>query len=150
MRTRILLMACAIHLAGPTVAQGSGPDSAITDDDAREIRRLLREHSAAVCAEDARAAFCLASAAQRAKHESPERYLEDTRLRYAPLYEAIQYRLGDVSMTPWGLGLPIWLRNTAGQLQGALFLLSQDDDGSWRTEGCILFEAEETEGIAVA
>ena len=96
------------------------------------------------------AAFRLASSAQQVKHRRPARYLKDTRRRYAPLYEAPQYKLGDVSMTPWGLGLPIWLRDAAGQLQGALFLLDQAEDGSWRTDGCILFEAEETQGIAVA
>jgi hypothetical protein len=143
-------MACAVQLAGPTVAEQAGPDDAITDDDAREIRRLLREHSAAICTEDAVAAFRLASSAQQEKHRRPARYLKDTRRRYAPLYEAPQYKLGDVSMTPWGLGLPIWLRDAAGQLQGALFLLDQAEDGSWRTDGCILFEAEETQGIAVA
>lgn len=150
MQIRVLLMALAINLAGPSAADAAGPDGALTDADAQAIRRLIRAQLAAFDRDDAAAAFRLAAPSLQEKYGTPEAYLERIRSGYPPVYRPHSYRFAGLAMTPWGLGQLMQVTSQDGEPVTALHLMERQEDGGWRAAGCLLFRPHETSTIAQA
>src|SRR5262249_40065418 len=121
----------------------------ITEDEARDVRMLVREQLAAFRAGDAQRAWSLCSPNIHAAFETPTAMMELIRTRYRPLLVSRALRFGAWTLTPEGIGLGLDLADDHGQSHYALFLVLKDRGGGWRINGALLLDGVE-EGLAEA
>jgi hypothetical protein len=112
----------------------------ITTADAIAIRETVESQLQALSHDDAAAAFQLATPKQRMMLGSPARFLNIIKEHYPPIYRyesAIFFRAEVVDGDPIQI---VRLADDEGKVWIAVFRMQQEDDSSWKIDGCFLFE----------
>jgi hypothetical protein len=149
MSWRSMLMATAVAAANPELEEGAPDAVEITQEDARDIRMMVREQLAAFRGGDAARAWRLCSRNIHQAFERPEKLMELIRARYHALIDPIGLSFGAWTLTPEGLGLLLDVRSAEGEVHRALFLVVKEREVGWRINGALLVGGPE-EALAEA
>lgn len=112
----------------------------ITTADAIAIREAVEAQIRALSNDDASSAFELATPEKRMQLGSPDNFLRIIKEQYNPIYH---YRSVIFSRAEVVEGSPIQivrLADAEGKVWVAVFWMQQEEDSSWKIDGCQLFE----------
>lgn len=110
-----------------------------------EVREMIDDQLAAFEAADASRAWKHVAPALRTKFQTAEGFWRMVQQGYQPVIAPQQVRYGEFE--PFQGEPAQWLELVGrdGRVHHAVYLLEQQDDGSWRTAGCLLFEPEQAQ-----
>lgn len=143
MSWKSMMMAVAVAYADPSLAADGSDEVEITGPDARAIANLVKRQIKAFRADDAATAFALTSPAIQTTFRTAERFLEMVKKGYPAVYRPQSWELGNFVVTPSGLGQVITIIGPDETEVTALYLLERQNDGTWRTNGCLVVETRE-------
>lgn len=112
----------------------------ITTADAIAIREVVEAQLRALSNDDAPGAFELATPEKRMQIGSPDNFLRLIKEQYQPIYH---YQSVIFSRAEVVEGSPIQIVRVAdadGKVWVAVFWMQQEEDSSWKIDGCQLFE----------
>jgi hypothetical protein len=144
-----MLMATAVAAANPELEEGAPDWVEITQEDARDIRMMVREQLAAFRGGDATRAWTLCSRSIHLAFERPEKLMDLIRSRYQALIGPVGLSFGPWTLTPEGLGLMLDVRSAEGDVHRALVLVVKERGVGWRINGALLVGGPE-EALAEA
>lgn len=103
------------------------------------LRQVIDDQIAAFRRQDAPGAWRHVSPGLQAQFGTADRFLELVRDHYAPVYAPVRYDYGEIVPLDgmWGQWLDVV--GPDGQRVRALYLMQQQADGTWRTNGCLLY-----------
>lgn len=106
--------------------------------DKAAVQQVISTQMQAFQADDAGAAFALASPDLQAKFGSPTVFMDMVRSGYAPVYrpKAVEFR--DLLAAPRGPEQLVFVVGPDGRAYIAHYMMEQQPDGSWRINGCYL------------
>lgn len=138
-----LLLSVALGLGGlPAHAEEPATPMTVPSADKVAFKGLIDAQIAAFKAGDAEGAFRVVAPALREKFGSPDRFLEVVRVGYAPVANPRSYRYGHaVPLDARTTGQWLHVVGPDGERVDALYLMERQPDGSWKTSGCLLYEA---------
>ena len=103
------------------------------------IERVVDRQIAAFQQHDAAGAWQWVSPGLQAKFGTADTFLRMVRDHYQPVYDPQSYTFGPIEAVGGDIGQWLDVVGPDGQRVGALYLMEQQADGSWRTNGCLLF-----------
>lgn len=132
-----------LALTGSAVAASPGepPAAAVAPSDAAVVRQIVDEQIAAFQRDDAAGAWKHVAPSLREKFGTAETFLWMVRQGYRPVYAPRSYTFGPLERTADGLRLWLDLVGPDGEKVQALYLFERQADGTWKTSGCLLFDA---------
>ncbi|NEX60499.1 DUF4864 domain-containing protein [Noviherbaspirillum galbum] len=134
---RLLVMAGLLSALAAPLCRAM---DAITTADAIAIHEVVESQLEAFANDDANSAFELATPEKRMILGSADRFLRLIKEQYNPIY---RYR-NTIFMRPEVIeGEPIQIvrvTDSEGKVWVAVFWMQQEDDSSWKVDGCQLFE----------
>jgi hypothetical protein len=112
----------------------------ITTADAIAIHEVVESQLAAFANDDAMSAFELATPEKRLLLGTPDKFLRIIKEQYSPIYRFSNI----IFMRPEVIeGEPIQIvrvTDSEGKVWVAVFWMQQEEDNSWKVDGCQLFE----------
>jgi hypothetical protein len=126
----------AAALAAPLAAAPpklSGPDQAA-------IRSVIGRQIEAFRRDDAAEAFALASPGIRDTFGTPENFLRMVRDSYQVVYRPASVTFLEATFVNDEVVQKVQLSDSAGAVWLALYPMERQKDGSWKTNGCRLFQ----------
>ena len=126
--------------AEPPAAPPSPPGA--TEQAVQGMRAVIEGQLGAFARDDAAAAWKHVSPGLQQKFGTAERFLEMVRAHYQPVYapQAVEY--GELQRVEGDWGQWLEVVGPDGGRWRALYLLQQQPDGTWRTNGCLLVEGQ--------
>lgn len=135
---RLLAMAGLLFVFAAPICSNAMDD--ITTADAIAIRETVESQLNALSHDDADGAFELATPKQRMMIGSPGRFLNIIKEHYPPIYRnesAIYFRAEVVDGDAMQI---VRIADDEGKVWIAVFRMQQEDDSSWKIDGCFLFQ----------
>jgi hypothetical protein len=131
----VMLVAIAVALAPAARADGLDGGSAAA------IRSVIESQMAAFKVDDGPAAFAYASPTIQSQFQTPDIFMAMVKLGYAPVYrpQAVEFR--ELMQAARGPVQVVHIVGPDGRAVLALYSMEQQQDGSWRIDGCTLTEA---------
>lgn len=112
----------------------------VTGDDALTIRNVVQSQLEAFAADDATAAFGLATSSTRALLGSPEQFLQLIKEHYPPIYRHRGALFSQPEMIDGHVLLMVRLTAHDNVVWLAVYEMAQEEGGDWKIDGCNLFE----------
>lgn len=104
------------------------------------VRDMIDGQLRAFESSDAQGAWKHVSPGLKAQFGTPERFWEMVKQGYQPVIAPRSVQYGEFGIYDGAPAQWLELRARDGNTYPALYLLEQQPDGSWRTNGCLLFE----------
>lgn len=130
LRSTIALL-IGFFLAVPAQADGPTPDETA-------VQKIISTQIQAFQADDAGAAFALASPHLQAKFGSSAMFMDMVRSGYAPVYRPRTVEFRDLRAAPRGPEQLVFVVGPDGRAYIAHYMMERQPDGSWRIGGCYL------------
>lgn len=109
-----------------------------TAGDKAAVQQVISTQLQAFQADDAGAAFALASPHLQAKFGSPAVFMDMVRSGYAPVYRPKTVEFRDLSTSPRGSEQLVFVVGPDGRAYIAHYMMERQPDGSWQIGGCYL------------
>jgi hypothetical protein len=93
---------------------------------------------------DDASAWNLAAPAIRDKFGSAAEFGEMVKERYGPIYRHRSVSFGPAAKRGDEVGMVVTLVSDDNEVWSAIFVVSKQDDGAWRTSACLLAKAAQT------
>jgi hypothetical protein len=93
---------------------------------------------------DAAGAWRLASPEVQERFENASNFIGMVRSKYGPIYRHRSIDFGPSARRGDEIGMVVTIVGEDNEVWSAVFLLSKQKDGAWRTAGCLLAKAPET------
>jgi len=132
MRTLALAVLLTFASFGPAAALDLAPA------DRSAIGAVVQAQLDAFQRDDGSEAFGYASPAIRRMFETPERFMTMVERGYAPVYRPERVEFRDIVRYRGRITQRVDVVGPDGEPVIAHYLMEQQDDGSWRIDGCIL------------
>ncbi|MEO1591197.1 MAG: DUF4864 domain-containing protein [Cyanobacteria bacterium J06632_22] len=117
----------------------------LTDADEQAIRAIITQQLQAFQTDDAPAAFALAAPAIQALFGTPATFMQMVRRSYPAVYRPRSVVFDGMTQVAEYPAQQVMLMDAQGNLIRALYIVMQQQRGSWRIAGCHLLPiAEET------
>lgn len=127
-----LLLLLGLVLSCPARAESpASPDPAA-------VQNVIATQMQAFQADDAGAAFALASPNLQAKFQNPAIFMEMVKSGYAPVYRPKVVEFRDLLPSPRGPEQLVFVVGPDGRAYIAHYMMERQPDGSWRIGGCYL------------
>ena len=136
-----LLLLAGMLLLGPSPARADEPPVGGADQAA--IRQVIESQIAAFRRDDGETAFGYASPQIRRQFGSPERFMQVVRNAYQPVYRPSSVEFGATEEVDGEPVQHVLVGAPDGSLVDALYFMSQQPDGSWRINGCVLTRSDQ-------
>ena len=124
----------------PAAAQAPALD--VREGDRASIRTVIGNQIAAFRRDDAAAAYAFASPSIQRQFATPDIFLEMVRRGYAPVYRPQSVAFGDLVRVDATLIQLVEIVGPDGASVLAAYEMEQLSDGTWRINGCALFEMD--------
>ena len=111
------------------------------DADRAAIQQVIGSQLAAFRANDADAAFGLASTTIQAKFQTPANFLSMVQLYYDPVYRPQSFEFMELLQQGGEIVQSVLIIDRRGRSLIALYPMEKDETGRWRIAGCRLIEA---------
>lgn len=116
--------------------------------DNQDIRQLISDQLDAIRERDAEHAYALTTGALHEKFETPNKFLNDMRFSYRPVYNHESYRFLDQSETETGgLIQRVEVTYTHGDPAIVIYRLKRNADGGWGIDSFSILEDDEGQDI---
>ena len=112
----------------------------MTGDEALRIRNVVQSQLEAFAADDATAAFGLATASTRAMLGTPEQFLQLVKEYYPPIYRHRRALFSQPEMFEGRVLIMVRLTAQDNVVWIAVYEMERETGGDWKIEGCNLFE----------
>lgn len=89
-------------------------------------------------------AWSLAAPSVRDRFSSAQEFAGMVKARYGPVYRHRSVEYGPAAQRGDEVGMVVTLVSEDNEVWSALFVLSKQDDGKWRTSSCLLAKAPQT------
>jgi hypothetical protein len=138
-RRALALTVClvVVGLLRPALAEEFKPVT-LADTDGAAIRMIIERQVAAFRADDAVAAFALATPGIRAKFRSPERFMALVKLGYQPVYRPRQFEFEATVEVHGRLAQRVHVVDADGTPLVAFYFMARQADGGWLIDDCML------------
>jgi hypothetical protein len=123
-------------LVAPTVFAGEPPPPDARDVVADQLNAFERD--------DASAAWKLAAPEMQERFGSAANFIDIVRLKYGPIHTHRSVDFGPSMRQGDQVGMVVTIVDNDNDVWSALFLLSKQGDGAWRTADCLLTKAAQT------
>lgn len=114
----------------------------MTPTDQTAIRSVIERQLAAFQQDDADQAFTFASPGIQAQFGTPENFMRMVKTGYAPVYRPRAVLFQEITTVEEMPAQKVMLMSADSELMMALYLMQQQQDGSWRIHGCFLVPIE--------
>lgn len=111
---------------------------AITTADAIAIREAVATQLVALSNDDASGAFALTSEGKRQLIGTPDNFLRMMKEEYNPLYRHLGTIFSQPEVVDGDAVQVVRVTDGAGKVWLAMFWMQQEDDGTWKIDGCHL------------
>ncbi len=135
-------MATAVASADPELTDASADVAEITEDDARDIRWMIREQIVAFKKGDWAAALALSSAGIQESFGAPGALQALIEGNYRALLEPRQVMFGAFSIVPDGIGLTVEVIDRSGDRHHLLYMVTHERGRGWCIHGCLMMAVE--------
>ena len=105
----------------------------------RAMRAVIEGQIDAFRRHDALGAWQYVSPTLQRKFGDADAFLQMVREHYRPVYAPRSYEFGSIYRVDDGWGQWLQVVGPDGKRVRALYLLERLEDGSWRTQGCLIF-----------
>ncbi len=109
-----------------------------------DARSVVAEQLDAFERDDATTAWSLAAPEMREKFGSASEFIGMVRSRYGPIYSHRSFDFGLSARKGDEIGMLVTIVDDNNEVWSALFLLSKQRGGEWRTANCLLTKAPQT------
>jgi hypothetical protein len=109
-----------------------------------EARAVVADQLAAFERGDASIAWRLAAPEVRARFSAASEFADMVKSKYGPIYRHRSVDFGPAARKGDEVGMVVTIVDDDNEVWSAIFLLSKQRDGAWRTSGCMLAKAPET------
>lgn len=109
-----------------------------------EARAVVADQIEAFERDDAASAWRLAAPEVREKFASASNFIGAVKEKYGPIYKHRSVDFGPAARTGDQVGIVLTIVDDDNEVWSALFTLSRQSDGGWRTTGCLLAKAPQT------
>ncbi|MBC6441327.1 MAG: DUF4864 domain-containing protein [Rhodospirillales bacterium] len=131
---RHILFALVLAISSAALAQGD-----VSDGDSAAIKAVILDQLDAFNRDDGNRAFSHASPSIQDKFRSVDVFMTMVRQAYLPVYRSAAAKFGQVHLVD---GIPyqqVYVTGQNGEAVLAVYTMEQQDDGSWRINGCTLY-----------
>jgi hypothetical protein len=135
------LLAAGVLMLGLAAAARADPAGSLTDADRNAIRGVIEAQIAAFRADDGAAAFGFASPSIQRQFRDPATFLAMVRTGYVPVYRPREVRFGRLIEDRVEPVQAVLLVGPEFEVVTAYYVMEKEADGSWRIDGCMLWEA---------
>ena len=109
-----------------------------------DAQAVVADQLSAFERDDAAGAWKLAAPEVQAKFSSAANFIGVVKEKYGPIARHRSVDFGPAASKGDEVGLVVTIVADDNEVWSALFLLSKQDDGRWKTAGCLLTKAAET------
>ena len=109
-----------------------------------DAQAVVADQLSAFERDDAAGAWKLAAPEVQAKFASAANFIDVVKEKYGPIARHRSIDFGPAASKGDEVGLVVTIVADDNEVWSALFLLSRQDDGRWKTAGCLLTKAGET------
>lgn len=109
-----------------------------------DARAVVADQLQAFERDDAARAWKLAAPEIHEKFVSPTNFLGEVKLKYGPIYRHRSVDFGPSARKGDEVGMVVTLVDADNEVWSALFLVSRQKDGQWKTAGCLLAKAPQS------
>jgi hypothetical protein len=109
-----------------------------------EARAVVADQLNAFERDDAASAFRLTAPQVREKFSSPIEFIEAIKANYGPIYRHRSVDFGPAARQDDKIGMVVTIVAEDNEVWSALFVLSKQRDGQWRTSACLLAKAPQS------
>jgi hypothetical protein len=106
-----------------------------------EARAVVADQLSAFERDDAADAFRLSAPQVREKFGTPGEFIDAIKANYGPIYRHRSVDFGPAARQGDKIGMVVTLVAEDNEVWSALFVLSKQGDGQWRTSACLLAKA---------
>jgi hypothetical protein len=107
-----------------------------------EARAVLADQLNAFERDDAVSAWRLAAPQVREKFSSATDFIGAVKEKYGPIYRHRSIEFGPAARKGDEIGMVVTIVGEDSEVWSALFVMSKQRDGQWRTSGCLLAKAQ--------
>jgi hypothetical protein len=134
-----MLMSLLVGLGMPWWASGAMA-AALRSDDARAIQIVVQSQLNALAEDDAPRAFALATSAIRSRIGNADDFLQMIKHDYDPVYRHQRAIFSAPEIIDGNIIELVRLTDRDNRVWVAIYKMEQDNDGSWKIDGCQLLE----------
>ncbi len=139
----LMRMLCCVAMFGALIAVGANVHAgSLTASDKMAIRDVVQAQLDAFKADDAERAYSYASPAIQAKTGTPSAFMAMVRTSYAPVYRPRAVFFQNITMMNGVPAQRVLLMDHKGTPVLAVYPMERQADGSWRINGCMLYEGD--------
>jgi len=109
-----------------------------------EARSVVVDQLHAFERDDAADAFRLTAPQVRDKFATPGKFIDAIKANYGPIYRHRSVDFGPAARQDDKIGMVVTIVAEDNEVWSALFVLSQQSDGQWRTSACLLAKAPQS------
>ena len=109
-----------------------------------EARAVVADQLNAFERDDAADAFRLSAPQVREKFASPAEFIDTIKANYGPIYRHRSVDFGVAARQGDKIGMVVTIVAEDNEVWSALFVLSRQGDGEWRTSACLLAKAPQS------
>lgn len=109
-----------------------------------EARAVVADQLNAFERDDAASAFRLTAPQVREKFGSPTEFVDAIKANYGPIYRHRSVDFGPAARQGDKIGMVVTIVAEDNEVWSALFVLSKQRDGQWRTSACLLAKAPQS------
>ena len=120
------------------------PNAFANDPAPADIQSVVADQLSAFERDDAAGAWKLAAPEVQAKFVSPSNFIGVVKAKYGPIARHRSVDFGPAARKGDEVGVVVTLVSNDNEVWSALFLLSRQQDGGWKTTGCLLAKAPQT------
>jgi hypothetical protein len=135
-------MATAVASADPELTDASADVAEITEDDARDIRWMIRAQIVAFKKGDWAGALALSSAGIQASFAEPGSLKALIEGNYRALVEPRQVVFGGFAIVPDGIALTVEVIDRSGERHHLLYMVTHERGRGWCIHGCLMTSVE--------
>lgn len=114
--------------------------SVCAGDEIATAQTIIRSQEQALARDDAATAYAFAAPGIQEKFPSAEIFLEMVRQGYAPVYRHKSFEFGEARRVDGKIAQVVDIVDGEGVPWKALYMLEQQDDGSFKISGCTLIK----------
>lgn len=133
-----------IRLVAVMLLVTASAQAQVSQADRTAIIGTIEGQMAAFQADAADQAFAFAAPGIQRMFRTPEVFMAMVRASYQPVYRPQEVEFRDLRTTPHGLVQSVLVVGPDGVPVTALYIMEQQQDGTWRIGGCVLAPADDT------